>query len=159
MAVVRMAREEDIERICEVNIQAFGAGSFLTAKLIEERHGVIGGKDWKTRIRELEKEFCEKHIDDVFVAEEDGKVVGLAKIQLNGEDKVGVIRNNAVDPLYQGRGISTQLVTRGIEELKRRGAKMIMVGTLETAKAALRVYEKVGFQELVKSVTLTMDIR
>ena len=158
MATIRPAKQEDTERICEINIQAFGAGPFLTAKLMEERHGVIGEKDWKTQRTETEKKFCEEHIDDIFVAEEEGKVVGLAKIHFSGENEVGTIRNNAVDPMFQGRGISTQLVKRAVEELKGRGAKIITVGTLETAEAALRIYEKAGFRELVKGVTLTMEV-
>jgi len=70
----------------------------------------------------------------------------------------GAIRNNTVDPEYQGRGISTKLVNRGIEELKNRGAKIVVVHTMETAKAAQRVYEKVGFKELARGITYTMEV-
>ena len=60
------------------------------------------------------------------------------------EGNTGVIYNNAVDPDYQGRGISTRLVRRVIEELTERGVERIEVATAHVP-AALHLYQQVGF--------------
>lgn len=61
------------------------------------------------------------------------------------DGRTGIIHNNAVDPDYQGRGTSTRLIERVVEELTSLGVKRIEVSTARVP-AAVRVYEKAGFK-------------
>ena len=90
------------------------------------------------------------------VAEEDGKVVGLAygyfrdvpKEVLNnwGVSKVATIELLVVNPKYRKHGIGTSLVDSLIGIFKKAGVDMIGLTCPEGASPAKRLYEKVGFE-------------
>lgn len=89
--------------------------------------------------------YCQKHLEWVYVAIEDNKVVGFCTLEYWPEKHAGRIQNNAVLLEYRGRGISTKLAKQTIRELENLGAKYITVHTTHVP-AARRVYEKVGFK-------------
>ena len=79
-----------------------------------------------------------RHTDDFIpglslVAEEDGKIVGhilFSRIHIktdNGDVPALALAPMAVLPEYQGRGIGSLLVRRGLEECKRLGGKIVIV--------------------------------
>ena len=150
----RKATKIDIDNIIMTGVQAFCAGPYFRALLVERRHGMIGGKSAKTRLIENQREFCEKNIDlgNVLVATDQQKIVGFCCLVLR-EKELGEICDLAVEPSYQCRGIATQLLRLAFEEMKKRGANIVQVSTLETAPDALKTYEKAGFKELVRGVT------
>ena len=136
--LLRKSEPGDADQVAEVAVQAFV-------------HGGWGRARDMARDEELQREFgddqrqrCLEHPDWVFVAVQDSQVVGLVMIEYEPAQQAGCIRNNAVLPAYQNRGIATELVTRGIEELGELGAKHIKVRTSHEP-AACRVYEKAGF--------------
>jgi amino-acid N-acetyltransferase len=51
------------------------------------------------------------------VREDDGRVVGVAGLELHGED--GLLRSLAVDPDYRGQGLAASLVEAAMERAKR----------------------------------------
>jgi ribosomal-protein-alanine N-acetyltransferase len=58
----------------------------------------------------------------------------------------GYLQRLAVDPPAQGRGIGTALVADGLRWLRRWGAKEVLVNTQESNRAAVELYERVGFE-------------
>ena len=136
--LIRRAELEDIEAICRVDARAFGEGPYAEARDKE------GTSNWRQRRMRQIKEWYQDHYRETFVAVVDGNVVGLAGYK-PVEGKIGIIDNNAVDPEYQGRGISTELVKRVVEELRALGVERIKVKTAHVP-AAGRVYEKAGFR-------------
>ncbi len=77
------------------------------------------------------------------VAEQDGRIIGGAAVRnISGE---GDITNVVVDRPFRGKGVATALLT----ELLRRGSRAgITAFTLEVRagnKAAIHLYEKLGF--------------
>ena len=136
--LIRRAKKGDVEAICGVDARAFGSGPYAEAKDKE------GSPDWRrTRSRKIEAWYRD-HYRSTFVAVVDDRVVGFAGYR-PVEGRTGIIHNNAVDPEYQGRGISTQLVERVAEELSSLGAERIEVSTAHVP-AAVRVYEKAGLE-------------
>lgn len=85
-----------------------------------------------------------------FVAEYEGRVVGFATYEIDGE--VGTLMSNAV--ALRGHGIAGLLHTRVFEEMKACGCKAVTVRTgLDAAHApARRAYEKDGFTNSLPSV-------
>lgn len=63
--------------------------------------------------------------------------------------------DNAVDPAWQGRGIGTRLVASVVEALEKAGVDIMQVSTYEHDVPARRVYEKVGFTEIARTVHYT----
>jgi GNAT superfamily N-acetyltransferase len=153
--MIRPAEPKDREAILEITRRAW-AGRCV-AFLLEERHGTIGGKPWHDHKCGEVRAMCEADWSHVFVYEEDGRVVGYAGWGYYPERRVGEVENNAVDPDFQGRGIATALIARVVEELRRQGARVLIVHALAGNHAARRVYEKMGFELLVDSVMYSMD--
>ncbi len=54
-----------------------------------------------------------------------------------------------VDPDYQGRGIATRLLQRGLEETDKAGQAVLLAGTAAGAK----LYDQAGF-EIVEELML-----
>ncbi len=57
----------------------------------------------------------------------------------------GYLQRLAVDPPVQGCGVGASLVVDGLRWLKRWGAKEVLVNTQEGNLAAVRLYERLGF--------------
>lgn len=77
------------------------------------------------------------------VAEEDGNVAGYAGL-LKVLDE-GDVTNIAVERVYRGRGIGSELVRQLMEEGKRCGIRSFTLEVRVSNKTAVHVYEKLGF--------------
>jgi len=150
MVTIRKANPGDLESIYRITVAAFGP--YCIAKLLEDRYGIIDNKTWEEHKGGSVVSACKADIDKVFIAEEDGKVVGYATFGIYLEKGEGEVGNNAVDPDYQGRGIGTMLIGTVVGHLTDLGLKRILVTTLEHDYPAQRVYEKVGFREISRTV-------
>ena len=153
---IRKAVPEDVDRILEITRIAWVDVSL--SKLMEDRHGIIGGRRWWTYKMDQLRARCAQNLSSIFVAVEDGKVVGYATFGLDHASGVGHVTNNAVDPGYRGRGIGTALNRRVLDHLRGQGMRIAQVTTLENDHPARRVYEKNGFKELARSVHYTMEL-
>ena len=74
--------------------------------------------------------------------------------------KTGEIGNNALSFDYKGKGIAQQVYNFIFEELKKLGAKMVIVTTgLDDGHIpARKAYEKAGFKCNLKSITYYKEI-
>jgi amino-acid N-acetyltransferase len=61
------------------------------------------------------------------VREDDGRVVGVAGLELHGED--GLLRSVAVDADYRGQGLATSLVEAALERAKRVNLRAVYLLT------------------------------
>ena len=94
-------------------------------------------------------------INKVIVAEADGKIVGFASYRLNDTTRIGTVDDNAVLPVYRGRGIGGRLLARVLALIAAAGMEFAQVATgLEEPYApARRMYERQAFEPLHRSVT------
>jgi amino-acid N-acetyltransferase len=81
-------------------------------------------------------------VQEFFVAELDGEIVGCAALHVLWED-LAEIRSVAVDPAAQGHGFGSGLVLRVLEVARELGIQRIFVLTFETA-----FFERFGFHEI-----------
>ena len=152
---IRPAREADLEAIYEIN--RIGWEGVCVAQFVERRYGVVAGAAWQERKAGEVDGFCRAHLDRVLVAEAGGAVVGYATSWFHAADRFGEVCNNAVHPDWRGRGIATALIAGVIRRLLAEGAQMLRVTTLEQDVPAQRVYQKLGFRELGRSIMYTMS--
>jgi GNAT superfamily N-acetyltransferase len=84
----------------------------------------------------------------IWVAVEDGSVLGWVGIRLHPEDFMGEIHILAVDPPHQGRGVATALMGHAMAEMREAGMRMVMVETGgDPGHAPSRAtYESAGFE-------------
>jgi N-acetylglutamate synthase-like GNAT family acetyltransferase len=82
---------------------------------------------------------------DVFVAVEDGKVIGTISCKLVGGEE-GNLRGMAVRPEWQGSRVAAELLARAEQELRKAGCSTMTLDTTKPLQRAARFYEKHGFQ-------------
>lgn len=95
-----------------------------------------------------------KHCDEagtaVLVAEEDGRVAGMAashtRWHLHRDGVVTSIDSLVVDQGSRSRGVGAELVAAVCDEAKRVGARMVDLHSHHTRVDARRFYERHGFE-------------
>lgn len=82
----------------------------------------------------------------------EGKIVGTITLVPPGsvfaelaQEEEFELRMLAVSPIERGRGIGHDLTTAALELAIERGAKRVVLSTMETMHVAHRLYERMGF--------------
>ena len=103
--------------------------------------------------------FASKWPENIFICEEEGKVVGFITFHIT-DGKIGIIDNNAVDPDCGLKGIGQQMYRAVLAHFRAKGMKAARVTTgLDYAHApARRAYERAGFNRKLESVTYYLDL-
>ncbi len=83
----------------------------------------------------------------IFVARQDGRVVGTVSLIPAGEHTFELAKM-AVVPERRGQGLGKRLMEHAIDSAKQMGAKRIILYTNSRLKEALSLYRKYGFEEL-----------
>lgn len=126
---IREVRDSDRERVTEIHERCF-EGVWPTGEQLFEQ---------------MEKAPDRK----IFVLELDGQIAGYHFATLHRDMGEGFVDNIGVDGTFRGRGAATRLLSHGLawmfgfDEIKR-----IELSVREENQAALKVYEKAGFERL-----------
>jgi len=95
---------------------------------------------------------CEKSIINkggkIFFAEYQGKIVGCFSFIKLGDNNYE-LGKMAVDPQYQGLKIGQQLLTFAVEHARNNNWRRIVLYSSTKLDAALHIYRKYGFKEVV----------
>jgi len=119
--MIRRAAPQDADQIAETFSRSFGMLTFLPPLHTEEEH-----RQFITEMVPVDHE--------MWVAEEDGRVVGLAAV---GDRKLGHLY---VHPDYQNRGIGSQL----LDQVKALLPDGFTLWTFPNNEGACRFYERHG---------------
>lgn len=123
-----------------------GATLAIINEAAQAYRGVIPADRWHEPympLDELEQEIADGII--FWVAEEDGRLLGVMGIQDKGE--VALVRHAYVTPSVQRKGVGTRLL-RHVEGL---AAKPVLIGTWSDASWAIEFYRRNGFTLVPKS--------
>lgn len=129
MVLIRNVREADL-----------GVALAIVNAAAQAYRGVIPADRWREPYMppdELEQEIADGVI--FWVAEEDGRLLGVMGIQDKGE--VALVRHAYVLPAMQGKGVGTRLL-RHVEGL---AGKPVLIGTWADASWAIEFYRRNGF--------------
>lgn len=80
----------------------------------------------------------------IIFAELNGEIVGTVALH-KSEDSTFEMIKMGVLPTYQGKGIGMFLAKKIIDKAKEMGAKKLVLYSNTKLKAALKLYEKLGF--------------
>jgi mycothiol synthase len=80
----------------------------------------------------------------VFVAEQDGRIAGIAQCWIEG-----FVKDLAVRPAYRGRGLGQALLRAAFAEFARRGVAQVRLKVdADNPTGAVRIYRRLGMDEL-----------
>lgn len=102
--------------------------------------------DYATQIA---TDFAEKEKDDgeeLFIAECEGRPVGCIMLCRTDDSDVGQLRLFAVEKEYRRYGIGSALIEALMRKAKEAGYRKLILWTASPLTAAIRHYEKLGFQ-------------
>jgi mycothiol synthase len=81
---------------------------------------------------------------ELFIAEIDGKLVGFLSVTLEPEIQRALL-DGLVHPLHRHAGIATELLTKGLQKVRKSGIKSAQVSVLETNTAAKGLLNQLSF--------------
>jgi amino-acid N-acetyltransferase len=90
-------------------------------------HDLRGALDLLGRAELTEQDVAERWGHYFVVREDDGRVVGVAGLEIHGED--GLLRSVAVDAEYRGQGLAASLVEAALERAKRVNLRAVYLLT------------------------------
>lgn len=88
--------------------------------------------------------YLQNEIEDYFVAEFDGKVIGAGGINYSKENSIGHLSWAMIVPEYHGQGIGSLITSYRIQHLQQTNA--ITTIHVRTSQKVFKFYEKAGFQ-------------
>ena len=148
--VIRPAEDHDAAVVEAINITAFAGVHQSIAELLGAALNALVYPDWETTQHQELLESTADEGSSLWVAEQDGVIVGFVVIDVDPLTKVGELSLIAVDPDRQGHGIGTELNHFALEQMRRSGMTLATVATGGDGShtAARRSYEKAGFTAL-----------
>ena len=99
----------------------------------------------------------------VFVAEQDGEVIGYTYADVEGYDYMalrgpaGELHDIMVDPARRGGGVGRKLLDTTLAALKARGAPRVVLSTAAGNVAAQRLFASVGFRTTMHEMTRELN--
>ena len=95
--------------------------------------------------REGIEKYLKRNPETSFVAEEDGKIIGV--IIAGNDGRRGYIYHTAVHPDHRHRGIGTKLVEAALEALNSVGINKVALVVFSRNEDGNAFWEKIGFSE------------
>lgn len=148
MPLIREYRQEDVPALeeCIVELQEF------ERKIESNRR-----KGTSVSQKYLEKVLknCKQQSGNIFVAEENGKVVGFCSVWLEKkpEELISTLKEYAyisdciLLPDFRRKGLGKSLLNAAEKHAIKTGMKTIIVGVLAKNTGAIEVYKKAGFED------------
>jgi ribosomal protein S18 acetylase RimI-like enzyme len=154
--VIRLYQPGDLDAMKRITVEGFDGTAIDQS--VERALGVLGGRDWRWRKARQIEEDCEAHPAGVFVAEENGRVIGYITTRVDREASKGRIPNLAVDESARGRGLGRQLLEYALAYFRREGLAFAMIETMSNNAAGQHLYPSCGFVEVCRQIHFAMKL-
>jgi ribosomal protein S18 acetylase RimI-like enzyme len=153
---IRHYQPTDLRELKRITIEGFEG--IAIDQNIERAFGIIGKGDWRWRKARHVDEDVEANPSGVFVAEEEGKILGYISTRLDRETGKGRIPNLAVDGTARGRGIGRQLIEHAVAYLRREGMTFATIETMANNPVGQHLYPSCGFVETGRQIHYAMKL-
>jgi ribosomal protein S18 acetylase RimI-like enzyme len=153
---VRAFRPDDLATLKRITVEAFDGVSIDQG--MQQQFGTINGHDWQWRKARHLDEDAQRDPSGIFVAEDDGKIIGYITTWQDREAGIGHIPNIAFLPQYRGRGLGRTLIRHALEHFQRSGLSHAKIETLVQNEVGNHLYQSIGFREVARQVHFLADI-
>lgn len=147
---IRLYQASDLTELKRITVEAFDG--IAIDQRVEEELGVLHGHDWRSRKARHIDDDVEANSAGVFVAEEDGWILGYITTRLERAIGKGRIPNLAVVPEARGRGVGRQLIEHSLDYFRREGMSFAMIETMVYNDVGNHLYPACGFVEIARQV-------
>ncbi len=154
--IIRPFHPGDLDELKRITIEAFDG--VANDQIVEQQFGIMGGRDWRWRKARHIDQDCAANPAGVFVAEEDGKILGYITTLLDREAAKGRIPNLAVDAAARGRGIGRQLIDHTLDYFRREGMAFAAIETMVSNPAGQHLYPACGFVEVGRQIHYALKL-
>ena len=148
--VIRPAARADLKAMKRITADAFDGVS--SEQNVERMFGRLAGTSWQDRRSVFVERDVKYWPQSAFVAELDGEVVGYITAATDRHARIGHIRNLAVAPAHQSKGIGRALINHAMAFFKRAGMRYARIEALEQNERCTRIYARLGFREIGRQV-------
>lgn len=146
----------DLPEMKRITIEGFD-GTAIDQQ-VERRFGELAGHDWRWRKERQIDEDCEVNPAGVFVAEEEGRILGYISTRLDPAAGKGRIPNLAVDQTAQGRGIGRKLIDHAVAWCRDQGMSYVMIETMANNVVGQHLYPSCGFVEVGRQIHYALKV-
>jgi len=160
--IIRLAETNDLKVLCQLYI-AFHEFHVrgIPARLLSL--GDPGTYDCTDLFKTLNELLVDPNVA-IFVADVDGRVVGLAEVHLRHDESssakvaypYGYLQSLMVEAAFRRRGVGRQLVAAAEQWAKGRGAAEMRLETWEFAAGPLSFYESIGYATLRRTLSRSL---
>jgi N-acetylglutamate synthase-like GNAT family acetyltransferase len=145
--MIRQFKEEDLSRIMEIGDAAWQEIFKMFRNCYGDELFEVIFEDEKTCKGKQIKEHALANPEQVFICEEDGKIVGFIAFNFYMDKKIGELSNNAVDPNCKLKGIGQQMYKAVLQHFREKGMlyARVATGCDYAHERARNAYERAGF--------------
>jgi ribosomal protein S18 acetylase RimI-like enzyme len=147
---IRRYQSRDLDAIKRITVAAFDG--VCVEQNIERTFGALAGTAWQQRRCSQIEQDLTYWPDFAFVAELNGQVVGYITTSLDKTSRAGHIRNVAVAPEDQGKGIGRSLLEHVMQFFREQGMQYARIETLTQNERCKEFYPSLGFREVAGQV-------
>ena len=153
---IRLYQPSDLEELRRMTIEGFD-GTAIDQN-VEKSFGLLAGHDWRWRKARHIDEDVAANPEGVFVAEENGHVLGYITTRMDREASKGRIPNLAVDEAARGRGLGRRLIEHALEYFRREGMAYVMIETMSNNAVGQHLYPSCGFVEAGRQIHYALKL-
>jgi len=148
--LIRIYQPADLEAIRALTVSAFDGVTL--EQNVEQALGELNGHDWQWRKARHVDEDARLSSAGIFVAEQDGKVVGYISTLIDREAGKGRIPNLAVAAELRGQGLGRTLIEHVLQYFREQGLAYAMIETMAQNAIGHHLYTSCGFVEVARQV-------
>lgn len=153
---IRPYHRDDLDELRRLTVESFDG--IAIDQNVENQLGILAGHDWRWRKAQQVDEDCAANPAGVFVAQEDGKVLGYISTRIDRDAGKGRIPNLAVDQAARGQGVGRQLIEHALDYLRGEGMAFAMIETMANNHVGQHLYPSCGFVEAGRQIHFAMKL-
>jgi ribosomal protein S18 acetylase RimI-like enzyme len=154
--IIRSYQLGDLEELRRITVEGFEG--IAIDQNVEKALGLRAERDWRWRKARHVDEDVETNAAGVFVAGENGKILGYISTRLDRETGKGRIPNLAVDGEARGKGVGRRLIGHAVEYLREQGMTFVMIETMANNPVGRHLYPSCGFVEVGQQIHYAMKL-
>jgi ribosomal protein S18 acetylase RimI-like enzyme len=147
---LRPFQPADLPHLKAITVEGFEGVSIDHG--MEQAFGLINAHDWRWRkARHIDADAA-RDPQGIFVAEDNGQVVGYITTWQDREAGIGHIPNLAIAASHRNRGLGRQLIEHAFEHFRAAGLTHAKIETLAQNAIGNHLYPSLGFVEVARQV-------